>query len=93
MAAHHFKKEQLLQQELNRCRPPPRKRIQMVQQRTHTDTFENRLPKEAAQFNEVAAKLPSAKYDRELNLKRVEQAETASNINKWLGSKICGKAC
>jgi hypothetical protein len=65
----------------------------MVQQRTYTDTFENRLPKEAAQVNEVAAKLPSEKYDRELKLKRVEPAETASNINKWLGSKICGKAC
>jgi hypothetical protein len=64
----------------------------MVQQRTHTDAFENRLPKEAAQFND-AAKLPSEKYDRELKLKRVGQAETASNINKWLGSKICGKAC
>ena len=63
----------------------------MVQQRTYTDT--NRLPKEAAPFKEVAAELPSEKYDRELNLKRVEQAEIASNINKWLGSKISGKAC
>jgi hypothetical protein len=65
----------------------------MVQQRTYTDTLDNRLPKEAAQFKEVAAKLPAEKYDRELNLKRVEQAEIASNIDKWLGSKICGKAC
>jgi hypothetical protein len=32
-------------------------------------------------------------YDRELYLQRVEQAETASNIQKWLSSKICGKAC
>jgi hypothetical protein len=65
----------------------------MVQQRTFTDTFKNRLPKEAAPFKEVDAKLPSEKYDRELNLERVEQAETASNIGKWLNSKICGKAC
>jgi len=65
----------------------------MVQQRTNTDTFKNRLPKQAATFKEVDAKLPSEKYDREQSLQRVEQAETASNINKWLGSKICGKAC
>jgi hypothetical protein len=65
----------------------------MVQQRTYSDTFQNRLPKEAARFKEVAAKLPSEKYDREQSLQRAEQAETASNINKWLGSKICGKAC
>jgi len=36
---------------------------------------------------------PSEKYDRKLDLKRVEPAEIASNINKWLGSKISGKAC
>ena len=65
----------------------------MVQQRPYTETFYNRLPKEAAPFKEVDAKLPSEKYDRELNLERVEQAETASNIGKWLNSKICGKAC
>jgi hypothetical protein len=65
----------------------------MVQQRTSTDTFKNRLPKQAATFKEVDAKLPSEKYDREQSQQRVEQAETASNINKWLGSKICGKAC
>ena len=64
----------------------------MVQQRPYTETFNNRLPKEAAPFKEVAAKRPSG-YDRELNLQRVEQAEIASNISKWLGSKICGKAC
>ena len=65
----------------------------MVEQSAYTDAHENRLPKEAAPFKEAAAKLPSEKYDRELNLKRVEQAEIASNIDKWLGSKICGKAC
>jgi hypothetical protein len=65
----------------------------MVQQRTYNDTFETRPPKEAARFKEVAAKKPSEKYDGEPDLKRVEQAKTASNISKWLGSKICGKAC
>jgi len=65
----------------------------MVQQRTYTDTLKNRLPKQAATFKEVDAKLPSEKYDREQSRQRVEQAETASNIKKWLGSKICGKAC
>jgi hypothetical protein len=65
----------------------------MVQQRSYTETFKNPLPKEAAPFKEVAAKLPLEKYDREQSRQRVEQAETASNINKWLGSKICGKAC
>jgi len=63
----------------------------MVQQRTYTQKI--RLPNEAAPFKEVAAKLLSEKYDRELNLERVEQAELATNISKWLGSKICGKAC
>jgi hypothetical protein len=63
----------------------------MVQQRTQTE--KNRLPNEAAPFKEVAAKFPSEINDREPNLQPVEQAEIASNISKWLGSKICGKAC
>jgi hypothetical protein len=61
----------------------------MVQQRTDTETFKNRPPKEAVQ--EVSDNLPLVSSDRQLP--RREQAETASNINKWLGSKICGKAC
>jgi hypothetical protein len=68
----------------------------MVQQRTgvqHPETFKNRLPKEAVQFKEVAYNPSPESYDRELFLQRVEQAETASNIQKWLSSKICGKAC
>ena len=60
----------------------------MVQQRTHNDTFQGRLSEVA---DNDAAKLPSEKHNPELKLKRVEQA--TSNINKWLGSKICGKAC
>jgi hypothetical protein len=65
--------------------------MQMVQQRTPTDTLANGLPKEAAQFKEAPVERPSEKYN--LELKHVEQTEIASNINKWLGSKICGKAC
>jgi hypothetical protein len=68
----------------------------MVQQLTgvkHTETFEKRLSREAAQFNEGAKNLPPRRDDQELLQRRVEQAETVSNINKWLSSKICGKAC
>jgi hypothetical protein len=70
--------------------------VQMVQQRKrvrHRDTFEERLSKEAAKFKEAADKLPPGSFARELLLRRVAQAETASNIDKWLSSKICGKAC
>jgi hypothetical protein len=70
--------------------------VQMVQQRKrvrHRDTFEERLSKEAAEFKEAADKLPPGSFARELLLRRVAQAETASNIDKWLSSKICGKAC
>jgi hypothetical protein len=63
----------------------------MVQPRTDTETFKNRLPKEAVPHEEVADNLPPASSDRQLRQRK--QAETASNINKWLGSKICGKAC
>jgi hypothetical protein len=62
----------------------------MVQRRT--ETFKHLLSKEAVQVKEAADNLPPENYDRELLLRRREQAETASNINKWLGSKICGKA-
>jgi hypothetical protein len=68
----------------------------MVQQQTRfkrTETFEQRLSREALQFNEGANNSPSRRYDRELPPNRVERAETASNINKWLSSKICAKAC
>jgi hypothetical protein len=66
----------------------------MVQQRKrvrHRDTFEERLSKEAAKFKEAADKLPPGSFARELLLRRVAQAETASNIDKWLSSKIVGK--
>jgi hypothetical protein len=67
----------------------------MLQQETgakRTETFERRLSKEAVKFNEGANNSPASRYDRELS-HPVERAETASNIQKWLSSKICGKAC
>jgi hypothetical protein len=63
----------------------------MVQQRTDTETFKSRLQKEAVHFEGVSDNLPPESSDRQL--RRREQTETESNINKWLGSKICGKAC
>jgi hypothetical protein len=68
----------------------------MVQQRKrvrHTETFEERLSKEAVKLKEAADKLPPGSLARELLLRQVTQAETASNINKWLSSKISAKAC
>lgn len=65
----------------------------MAPQRTYNDTVLTRPPKDAAPFEEVAAKTASEKYSREPDQKRVEQAEIASSINRWLGSRICGKAC
>jgi hypothetical protein len=70
--------------------------IQMDKQRKrvrHTETFEERLSKEAVKFKEAADKLPPGSLARELLLRRVTQAETASNIDKWLSSKISAKAC
>jgi hypothetical protein len=55
--------------------------IQMVQQRKrvrHPETFEERLSKEAVKFKEAADKLPPGSFARELLLRRVTQAETAS---------------
>ena len=50
----------------------------MVQQRKrvrHTETFEERLSKEAVKFKEAADKLPPGSFARELLLRRVTQAE------------------
>ena len=58
-----------------------------------TETFEERPSKEAAKFKEAADKLPPGRFARDQLMRRVAQAETASSINKWLSSKICGKAC
>ena len=65
----------------------------MVQQRKHTETFEERLSKERVKIKEAADKLPPGGHARELLLRQVQQAETASNVEKWLSSKICAKGC
>jgi hypothetical protein len=56
------------------------------------ETPEQRLSKEAVKFHEGVNNSPSSRYDRELS-HPVERPEIASNIQKWLSSKICGKAC
>jgi hypothetical protein len=61
----------------------------MAQQRRHvkhTATFEERLAEEAIKFKEAAEKQPPGSLARELLLRRVRQAETASRINQWLTS-------
>jgi hypothetical protein len=62
----------------------------MVQQPACTATINNRLAKEVVQFPD---NLLLHIYGPPLDLQQVEQAEAASNINKWLSSKICAKAC
>jgi hypothetical protein len=60
-----------------------------MQQRRHAKhktTFEERLAEEARRFNEAAEKEPPGSTARELLLRRVRQAETASRINNWLSS-------
>jgi len=52
----------------------------------HPTTFEERLAEEAIRFKEAAKKQPPGSLARELLLRRARQAETASNINNWLGS-------
>jgi hypothetical protein len=51
----------------------------------HTTTFEERLAEEAQQFREAAEKEPVGSTARELLLRRVRKAETASR-NDWLAS-------
>lgn len=61
----------------------------MQQQRrqfTQTKTFQERLAEEAQMCREAAEKLPPGSHARELLLRRVRQAETASHINDWLTS-------
>ena len=56
----------------------------MVQQ----PTVEERLSKERLKIKEAADKLTAGRARG-----RFQHTETASNIQKWLGSKICAKAC
>lgn len=61
----------------------------MAQQRRrikHEATLEERLAAEAQKFREAAEKQPLGSLERELLLRRVRQAETASHINKWVSS-------
>jgi hypothetical protein len=60
----------------------------MPQQRRrtkHTQTFEERLAKEAARFRQAAEEAAPG-LARELLLRRARQAETASRMNDWLRS-------
>jgi hypothetical protein len=52
----------------------------------HVATFQERLAEEAQKFKEAADKQPSGSTARELLLRRARQAETASQINKWVSS-------
>ena len=56
----------------------------MVQQ----PTVEERLSKERLKIKEAADKLAAGRAQGQF-----QHTETASNIEKWLGSKICAKAC
>jgi hypothetical protein len=49
-------------------------------------TFEERLAQEALEFKEAAKKQRNGSQARELLLRRARQAETGSNIDKWLSS-------
>lgn len=49
-------------------------------------TFKQQLAAEAMRFREAAEKEPPGTMGRELLLRRVRQAETASHINDWLTS-------
>jgi hypothetical protein len=63
--------------------------MQQKQQRRPSNTpkdLAERLAEEADRFREAAAKL-SPGTAQELLLRRARQAETASHINQWLGSK------
>jgi hypothetical protein len=52
----------------------------------HELTFEERLAEEARQFKEAAERELPGSMARELLLRRVRQAETASRLNPWLKS-------
>ena len=51
----------------------------------HSQTFEERLAQEAAQFR-IAAEQAQPGLARDLLLRRARQAETASHMNEWLRS-------
>lgn len=51
----------------------------------HEKTFKEQLIEEAKRLRDEAAQLPYGK-DRQLLLKRAQQAETASHLDEWLTS-------
>lgn len=51
----------------------------------HTTSFQQRLVEEAQRFQEAADRLPPGTA-RELLLRRVRQAQTAAQIDKWFSS-------
>ena len=57
----------------------------------HTKTFKERLMDEAAKFREAAERLPPG-TERELLMKRVQQAEKAAQISDWLTKPNSGSA-
>lgn len=56
----------------------------------HEKTFQERLAAEALRFTEAASKEAPHSKARELLLRRARQAETASQIDKWLKSPGLG---
>ncbi|MCK1337689.1 hypothetical protein IVB38_17055 [Bradyrhizobium sp. 38] len=50
---------------------------------THTQTFTNRLMEQAAKFREAAERLAPG-TERELLMKRADQAEQAAQMSDWL---------
>lgn len=57
----------------------------------HTKTFKERLMDEAAKCREAAERLPPG-TERELLMKRVQQAEKAAQISDWLTKPNPGAA-
>jgi hypothetical protein len=53
----------------------------------HTDSFEERLAKQAIKYTEAAEKHPIGSRARASLLRRARQVETASHINDWLSSR------
>ena len=49
-------------------------------------TFEERLAQEALELKQAADKQPNGSPARQRLLRRARQAETGSNIDKWLSS-------
>jgi hypothetical protein len=52
----------------------------------HTWSFEERLAEHARRLREEAEKLPIGSKAQDLVLRQAENAEAASQINKWLRS-------